>query len=104
MQAGLSTPIVIIIIVDLTTFGCFLLIAPISAIKISILWPKFLKKHLRLNFSPKEEEIITLLDTNPLGYQLKYKNQLDLLRVTGGIALVIALAAFFGLLRRFGLL
>ena len=104
MQAGLSTPIVIIIIAGLTTFGCFLLIAPIRAIKISILWPKFLKKHLRLNFSPQEEEIITLLDANPSGYQLKYKYQLDLLRVTGGMALVIALAAFFGLLRRFGLL
>ena len=104
MQAGLSTPIVIIIIAGLITFGCFLLFAPIRAIKISILWPKFLKKHLRLNFSPQEEEIITLLDANPSGYQLKYKYQLDLLRVTGGMALVIALAAFFGLLRRFGLL
>lgn len=100
MPNGLSTPIVVIIIVFLFFIGISLFFAPLSALKFLMLWPRFLKKYLNLNFSSKGDEILKLLDENPTSYHERYKGQLDLLRVTGGVAILIALATSCGLLQR----
>jgi hypothetical protein len=101
MQSSLSTPSVIIITVCLLFCGMLLTITPIRAVKLLMLWPVFLRKALKINFSPKNDEILLLLDKNPSAYQVKYKAQTDIFRITGAIALCIGFALLWGLFQRF---
>lgn len=100
MPKGLSSPVVVIVIVCLFFIGLSLLFAPINVVKVLMLWPLLLKKYLNLNFSSKGDEIMKLLDENPKFYGMRYQRQLDFLRVAGGIAILIAFAALCGLLQR----
>lgn len=83
-----------IILVLLVVFSILSLFDPTRVMKGLSLWPRFLRRAFKsIPFSPKSEEALDLLINNQDLYIKKYGIQLQILRVTGFLGIIIAIVS-----------
>jgi len=84
----ISIPLFVIVLV----ISIVCIITPVRFVQILFLWPLAIKHLFGINFPAGGDEILSSVYEDPSGYKMKYKGQMELVRIMGFIGIVISIA------------